>query len=150
MNEILNFRRLSDRILTAGQPTREQFSSIRDAGCALVVNLAMPESDGFLPDEREIVESSGIRYVAIPIVWDAPQIEDAQQLFGLLQEFRTHRVFVHCAKNMRVSALMWVYCALFDGINEDTARCTMHEIWTPNEIWQKYIDDVRADFTPSP
>ena len=142
---IPNFRRLSNKLLTSGQPAREQFSLVRDEGCCLVVNLAMPNSDGFLPDEGEIVEGLGMRYVAIAIAWDAPQLDDARQLFEVLQTHRDHRVLVHCAMNMRVSALMFIYRTQCEGVDEAVALRDLHAIWTPNETWQKFMDDVKND-----
>ena len=146
-NDVLNFRRLSDNLLTSGQPTRDQFSFVRDLDCSLVVNLAMPDSEGFLPDEREVVESLGMKYVALPIFWDSPQLDDARQLFDVLQSHSQDRVLVHCAKNMRVSALMFVYQTQFLKIDEATALCDLHAIWTPNAVWQSYIAELRRDFS---
>jgi protein tyrosine phosphatase (PTP) superfamily phosphohydrolase (DUF442 family) len=145
-NDIINFRRLSDNLLTSGQPTREQFSLVRDLGCQVVINLAMPNSEGFLLDELELVEGLGMHYVAIPIVWDAPQLDDARQLFETLQTHSEDRVLIHCAKNMRVSALMFLYRTLFQHEEEATALLDLHAIWAPNETWQAYLDEVRRHY----
>jgi hypothetical protein len=48
MREIINHIQLTDDIATSGRPTAAQFEDIARAGCAVVVNLAMPATV-FLP-----------------------------------------------------------------------------------------------------
>ena len=107
LETIPHFLRLSDRIGTAGQPSAEQFAAIQEAGYEVVVNLRPPADT--LPNERDLVESSGMAYVSIPVIWDAPTVEDVEQFFATMQANEDKRVFVHCAMNMRVSAFMYLY-----------------------------------------
>src|SRR4030095_14968557 len=51
LSAIYNFRAISDKLGTAGQPTEAQFKLVRDAGFAAVINLALPTSDNALPNE---------------------------------------------------------------------------------------------------
>lgn len=64
---IRNFVRLSDSIGTAGQPTAEQFTIVKEVGYQIVVNLALPDLPNALPDEQELVKFQGINYVHIPV-----------------------------------------------------------------------------------
>ena len=100
---------MSDQLGTAGQPTESQFAEVAAAGYELVVNLAMPTSDGALPDEKAVVERHGLSYLPLPIDFHAPKIETAMRFFRILDENRGRRMFVHCAANMRVSALLYAY-----------------------------------------
>jgi protein tyrosine phosphatase (PTP) superfamily phosphohydrolase (DUF442 family) len=77
--EIYNFLQISDGIATSGQPTAEQFASIKQAGYELVINLALPTSSNALPNEKEIVESQGMQYVHIPVIWENPTLEDVNK-----------------------------------------------------------------------
>ncbi|MDM9379187.1 protein tyrosine phosphatase family protein [Chlorogloeopsis sp. ULAP01] len=142
MENIYNFLQISEYIATSGQPTKEEFAFIQEAGYQLVVNLALPESPNALPDEKEIVESQGMKYVHIPVVWDKPNFESVKEFFRVMETNANKRVFVHCAANKRVSAFIYLYRRLHEGISDDEAKKDLHQIWTPNEIWQRFIEQV--------
>jgi hypothetical protein len=56
---------------------------------------------------------------------------------------REQKIFVHCVANKRVSAFIYLD-RLAGDIEETTALQDLVKIWTPNEIWQAFIDRVRA------
>jgi protein tyrosine phosphatase (PTP) superfamily phosphohydrolase (DUF442 family) len=148
MTEIYNFLPISDRIFTSGQPTPEQFATLQDAGCEVVINLAMPTSSNAIPNEGELVAIQGMDYVHIPVEWEAPTLEDLQQFFAVMRVHRERVVLVHCAMNMRVSAFVYLYRRLELGASEAEALPALHQIWTPNEIWQRFIDlALQSDLT---
>jgi protein tyrosine phosphatase (PTP) superfamily phosphohydrolase (DUF442 family) len=142
MDNIYNFLQISELIATSGQPTKEEFALIKEAGYQLVVNLALPESPNAVPDEKQIVESQGMEYVHIPVVWEKPNLENVKDFFRVMETNADKRVFVHCAANKRVSAFMYLYRRLHDGISDEEAKKDLHQIWTPNEIWQRFIEQV--------
>jgi protein tyrosine phosphatase (PTP) superfamily phosphohydrolase (DUF442 family) len=146
MDQIYNYLQISETIATAGQPTEEQFTAIRDANYALIINLALPTSTNALPHERAIVESLGLTYIHIPVDWEQPALQDAVRFFEVLQAERDKRIFVHCAMNMRVSAFMFLYRVLYQQVPEQDALATMHRIWIPNETWQQFITKVLQNF----
>lgn len=140
LESIPDFLGLSDRIGTAGQPSAEQFASIREAGYEVVINLR-PPADA-LPNERALVEGEGMEYVSIPVVWEAPTIENAEQFFAAMQANEGRRVFVHCARNMRVSAFMYLYRVVKQQVAPEVAVRDLHRIWEPNPTWQQLIEQV--------
>lgn len=142
IEEIYNFLKLSDAIATAGQPTEAQFSAIKESGYQVVVNLALPESTNALPNEKAIVESLGMQYNHIPVVWEHPTLEDIARFFNIMAANVEQPVFVHCAANMRVSAFMYLYRRICDRMTEQQAKQYLEQIWTPNETWQKFIQQV--------
>jgi protein tyrosine phosphatase (PTP) superfamily phosphohydrolase (DUF442 family) len=142
MEDIYNFLKISDTIATSGQPTLEQFSAIKKAGYQVIVNIALPESPNALKDEKQIVESQGMQYVHIPVVWENPTIENVKEFFSVMEANTDKKVFVHCAANMRVSAFMYLYRHLHQGISDEDAKKDLQEIWIPNEIWQNFIEQV--------
>ena len=145
MDEIVNFYPISTTLSTAGQPAAKQFAAIRAAGYDVVINLAMPDSTDALPNEGELVAAHGMRYVHIPVVWESPTAEDLQRLFAVLDENRERKVFVHCALNMRVSCFVFLYRVLRLGIAAETVWQDVLAIWKPNEVWQRFIDDMLGD-----
>lgn len=143
LQEIHNFLKLSDSIATAGQPTEAQFGVIQEAGYDVVVNLALPTSTNAIPNEQAIVESYGMQYVHIPVVWENPTLEDFDRFAQTLNESADRQVFVHCAMNMRVSAFMYLYRTLYQDLDAAQAQQDLQSIWTPNPTWQEFIEQVK-------
>lgn len=142
LTDICFFLPLSEKLATAGQPIEPQFASILAADYKVIVNLALSTSTNALPSEQEIVESLGMEYVHIPVVWEQPTLENLEQFFAVMQSNANRRVFVHCAKNMRVSVFMYLYRVLHAGVDEAAASSDMYRIWSPNETWQKFIEQA--------
>ena len=151
IEQIYNYLKLSDSVATGGQPTEAQFSLIKEAGYQVVVNLARPDSPKALPNEQTIVESLGMRYVPIPVDWENPTLENVARFFSLMEAIcasqqrfaiATQPVFVHCAANMRVSAFMYLYRLIYEGMSDEQAKSDLQKIWTPNDTWQAFIQQA--------
>lgn len=145
LNEIQDFLEIRPDLLTAGQPFSHQFASIREAGCEVVINLAMPASPDYIPDEQSLVESLGMTYIAIPVVWEAPQPADLAAFFAALEQQAGKKLFVHCARNMRVSAFVFLHRVLVRKEDPEVCRETMMEIWEPEGVWADFIDERLKD-----
>ncbi|MBP5972264.1 protein tyrosine phosphatase family protein [Brasilonema sp. CT11] len=148
IEDIYNYIKISDLIATSGQPTTKEFSAIQQAGYQIVVNLALPESTNALPEEKQIVESQGMQYVHIPVVWEKPTIENVNDFFSVMEANTQKKVFVHCIANKRVSAFIYLYYRLHEHMSEEDAKKELHKIWVPNEIWQNFMEQVikNSDF----
>lgn len=139
---IYNFLEISDAIATAGQPSVDQFAAIKDAGYQVVVNLALPTSTNAITNEQQLVEAQGMTYQHIPVFWENPTLEDFDRFSQILNENADKKVLVHCAMNMRVSAFIYLYRRIHDHVEDDIAKQDLQKIWTPNETWQEFIDQV--------
>lgn len=142
LESIFNFLPLSETLITAGQPTVQQLATVKDAGYQTVVNLALGSAHNALADERSTVESLGMRYVHIPVEFDRPAAEDFDRFCDLMKENGDQPLFVHCAANFRVSAFMYLYRQIYLGWSADDAITDLHKIWTPNAVWQQFINEV--------
>jgi protein tyrosine phosphatase (PTP) superfamily phosphohydrolase (DUF442 family) len=142
---ILNYRRISEWIGTAGQPTPEQFAKVRATGYEVVVNLAMPTSTGALPDEAGLVAAQGMDYVHIPVVWEAPTRDDLARFFEVMDRNRQRRVLVHCAMNMRVSAFVLLYRVIRQDVPLELASQDLLAIWRPEGVWADFMRRVLAE-----
>jgi len=142
MEQILNYLSISDALGTAGQPAAEQFAAIRAAGYEVVVNLAMPDSTNALPNEGELVAAQGMEYEHIPVVWESPTAEDLKRFFAVMDRNRGRKLFVHCALNMRVSCFVLLYRVLRLGVPAQVAWPDVLRIWQPNEVWQRFVDQM--------
>ena len=139
ISEICNFRDVGERLGTAGQPTEEQFRSVREAGFEAVINLALPTSDNALANEGSVVTGLGMSYVHIPVDFTSPTSQDFRAFCRVMEAFDDRPVFVHCAANMRVSAFVFLYRVLRQGIGVAEAERDLHAIWQPDEVWSRFI-----------
>jgi uncharacterized protein (TIGR01244 family) len=146
LDSIFNFLKISERLATAGQPTQEQYAAIQTAGYPVVINLALSNSANALLDEGAIAQSLNLQYIHIPVVWENPTLEDFARFVQAMQENADTPVFVHCAANMRVSAFMYLYRRIYEGMSAEEAQQNLHKIWTPNETWQAFIDLVLSHY----
>ena len=143
IEDIVNFLQISDRLATAGQPTMEQYSVIAATGYQVVINLALIDSPNALVDEGSIASNLGIEYVQIPVEWTAPTLADFQKFGSAMDAHPDGKIFVHCAANKRVSAFVYLY-RICQGVDELIARQDLIKIWTPNQIWEQFIDRTRS------
>ena len=141
VENIPNFLQISDSLATAGQPSREQFADIKAAGYDLVINIGLLESPGALPDERRVVTEQGMTYVQIPVVFEAPQIEEAARFCDLMQFNSDKKIFVHCVANKRASAFVYLYRVLIKDEDEAQAKRDLLRAWTPDANWEGFIQD---------
>ncbi len=140
LSEIINFLQISDKLATAGQPTVKQLRAIADADYETVINLALPTSEGSIANESQLIESLGMEYIAISVNWESPTMADLDKFLQAMEQRQQQKIFVHCAKNMRVSAFVYLYRRLHLNCDPVQAIADLHRVWQPNEIWQKFID----------
>lgn len=141
LSEICSFRAISERLGTAGQPTQAEFRMIREAGFAAVINLALPTSDNALANEGSVVTGLGMPYVHIPVDFKDPTSQDFRAFCRVMEAFEDRPVFVHCAANMRVSAFVFLYRVLHQGVDQAEAEQDLHAIWQPDEVWSQFIQE---------
>jgi protein tyrosine phosphatase (PTP) superfamily phosphohydrolase (DUF442 family) len=144
---IYNVRPLGDDLLTGGQPTPEQLAAAARAGYEVVINLATPDSPRALADEAALVTRLGMRYVALPVAWEAPAIDDFERFCSLMACHTGKRLFVHCAANMRVSAFCYLYRVLHQGMAPAHAARDLAAIWEPNPTWRAFMEHVQREYT---
>jgi len=130
---ILNFYSMTATIDTAGQPTPDQFTRVKDADFSAVINLAMPESANALANEGEIVNGLGMSYTHIPVPWDAPSAEHVKTFFDTMDalEKNDQNVLVHCAANYRASVFTYKYLTLRKGLPAEEATTPLLKKWLP-------------------
>jgi protein tyrosine phosphatase (PTP) superfamily phosphohydrolase (DUF442 family) len=144
IEDILNYRYISDQLATSGQPTAQEFAMIKSAGFPTVLNLAPPTASNALPEEQAIVTTLGMEYINIPVIWENPTLEDFSRFCAVMESHQGQPIYVHCAMNMRVSAFVYLYRHLILNLPASEAYQPVTTIWQPNEIWQKFIETAIA------
>jgi protein tyrosine phosphatase (PTP) superfamily phosphohydrolase (DUF442 family) len=143
---IRDYYQISDRLATSGQPTPQEFTSIAQAGYQAVINLATSNSTNALAEEGIIVTDLGMIYVQIPVIWDAPKLKDVEIFFKIMESFDGEKVWVHCAKNMRVSCFIYFWQKYVLHLSEEQASYSMNQIWQPSGVWQTLIEQAETSF----
>jgi protein tyrosine phosphatase (PTP) superfamily phosphohydrolase (DUF442 family) len=139
LEDIRDFRRISSRLATAGQPTAEQFAAIAAAGFEVVINLLPVDSERALPDEAQRVRALGMGYVHLPVDWEHPTDSDFGRFADTLRRYRDRCLLIHCAANLRVSSFLALYRKIHEGWAWSAADAEMRTVWEPNPIWSSFI-----------
>jgi protein tyrosine phosphatase (PTP) superfamily phosphohydrolase (DUF442 family) len=146
LGQVYHYLPVTERLGTAGQPKEGQFKAIRDAGYEVVINLDKPGPSHPIQNEGELVHAHGMTYVHIPVVWTEPTLEDLKAFFDAMDEHGDERVFVHCAANMRVSAFVFLYRVICQGVPVPEARQALDALWEPNAVWKAFIQDALVHY----
>ncbi|WP_299043823.1 protein tyrosine phosphatase family protein [uncultured Tateyamaria sp.] len=143
---ILNWRRITPRITTSGQPSARELAEIRALGVTHIINLGIHNTEGALPDEAGTVADLGMTYVHIPVDFVAPTDQDFEDFAAALAALPDTKIHVHCIYNARVSAFFYRHA-------QDDARAaafdTMDSIWRPGDDWADFIGDPKAKGQPN-
>jgi protein tyrosine phosphatase (PTP) superfamily phosphohydrolase (DUF442 family) len=147
LSEITNFVQLAEDIGTSGQPRREQFAMIKDAGYDAVINLALPTSDHAVPDEGSVVTGLGMSYSHVPVVFENPTLDNLRTFFGIMDALEGKKVWVHCVVNARVSAFLYLYLKHVRELDDAQARSPVIDRWAPrmDERWKSFLALTKAD-----
>lgn len=137
-----NTRQVFDWLWTSGQLSLQDIARLPEFGIGAVVNLAPPTASNAVSGEAEAVAALGLPYVQIPVPWEQPEPQHLQQFFGVVDAFAGRRIWVHCARNFRVSAFVYLYRRLRLGEPHEVAQQPMCTVWQPNAVWQSFIEAV--------
>ncbi|MEL6930023.1 MAG: hypothetical protein AAFO95_15480 [Cyanobacteria bacterium J06600_6] len=64
-----------------------------------------------------------------------------------MQGFEGQKIWVHCAKNMRVSCFVYFWQKYILELPESQSRQAMQQIWHPEGVWQTLMEQVEASFS---
>ena len=138
-----NFQYIHEHLFTSGQLNAVQLKKIKEYGINTVINLALTDAPNHLHNEDKICLDIGLNYIQLPICWELPDAEQALFVLDTIDFLvKDHQVWVHCAQNYRVSALMYLYRQYYMNMDIATAQNLLHQIWTPNDTWTGLIHSV--------
>ena len=139
MNKILNYVKINELISTSGQPKIEELELIANEGFEVIINIAMPTTSNALENEDKIVSSLNMSYIHIPVDFENPKISDLKLFLNILQALGANKVWIHCAKNYRVSAFMYVYHKYILHTPFEEIDLSIFDKWQPSLIWQELM-----------
>ena len=138
---IFNHLIINEKLITGGQPSKESIEKLSKKGVAVVINL-LPDHQNFIENEEYLVTKNNMDYIYIPVEWDNPKETDFNSFVLAMKKYQKKKIFVHCAKNMRVSAFVYLYRVLHDNFLEEKAKESMEKIWKPSGIWKKFMEKI--------
>ena len=141
IQNIINYLPIRPGLVTSGQPERDEFAALKDAGIQTLINLVPPGSSDYLVEEPVIAASLGLEYISIPVIWDSPTPSNLAHYFQTLDARRDGSVWAHCVVNYRVSAFTFLYRVLRENAPIEEARQVMLSIWQPNAVWARFIQE---------
>ena len=139
MNKILNYVKINELISTSGQPKIEELELIANEGFEVVINLAIPTTSNALENEDKIVSSLNMSYIHIPVDFENPKVSDLKLFLNILQALGANKVWIHCAKNYRVSAFMYVYHKYILHTPFEQIDLSIFDMWQPSLVWQELM-----------
>ena len=144
--EIYNFIKVNDQIITGGQPTEDQLKSVATDGVGTVINLATIDPRRSLEDEAGIVKSLGMTYHHIPVEWGNPKQSDFAAFEQIMNQLPSGKTLIHCQANFRVTAFYSLYGQKQLGWTEAQADEFRARIWKGSNypVWEKFIADMKA------
>jgi protein tyrosine phosphatase (PTP) superfamily phosphohydrolase (DUF442 family) len=142
IENIFNHLQLSDTLHSSGMPTPEQISALAEEGVQVVINLATPKSEDWIPNEKELVEAQSIIYHNIPVDWDNPTTDDLNKFSATMDIHQHKKILVHCQANYRATAFIALHRTNRLGWSEQNALKDLQKIWDPAEypVWKKFIE----------
>jgi protein tyrosine phosphatase (PTP) superfamily phosphohydrolase (DUF442 family) len=141
IEQAFNYRKVSERVGTAGLLSEEQLRALKREGYESLINLLPDDSEYAIPGERQLVEDQGIDYRHIPVDFAAPTQSDYLEFVTVMKELEGKKLMIHCAANYRVSAFYALYAYQHQGWSITQANGFIASLWNPaeHEPWESFI-----------
>lgn len=149
-DDIDNFIRVSDLVLTGGQPTEEQLRAAAAEGVKAVINLATLNPRYSLDDEVGLAQSLGMAYHHLPVEWEAPTAADFAAFEAAYLPLTGQKTLIHCAANFRVTAFYALFAQKHLGWSEAEAEAFRARVWAGSNypVWEAFVREMRGGLTP--
>ncbi len=147
---ITNFRQYSPNFASAGQPTLEQLTTIKENGFERVVYIAFTNNPNALADEDQVVKGLGMEYMQIPVDFNKPLPDDFYAFADSMRRNTDKKTLLHCQVNARATAFSFLYRVIYENVPVAEAKADMNSVWQPNEVWRDFIFTVLAQNNISP
>ncbi len=151
IEDIYNYVKVDDRLITGGHPTAEQLRAVAAAGFTTVINLSTYNQGYSLEGEEEIVTSLGMAYTNIPVDWNNPTDDDFTAFEQAMKLRGDAPLFLHCAANYRVTAFYSLYARKYLGWSAEQAAAFRTQIWALDHYppWDAFIARQTAEIEQS-
>lgn len=143
---IRNYFRVNETFCTAGQPTTEELTALKNDGNVAVLNLRLP-SEHDADAERVAVEALGMKYFSIPVDTNDLQTAQVDEFLTITDDEANRPMFIHCGSANRVGGFFMIRRVLRDDWSLEMAEAEAAEIGLRSEPLREfavnYIEDHR-------
>lgn len=141
LSQINHFQFVHEHLFTSGQPNTSHFEHIKAYGITTLLNLSINNNNTI--NEDQICLDLGLQYIQIPISWETPSPDQCLLVLDLIDYLVKEQIlWVHCANNLHVSSLIYLYRQYYLNVDMPTAQELLHEVWEPNATWTGLIHAV--------
>lgn len=134
----MNFLRIGPSLATGGHFADNGVAAISQQGVSLVIDLRDKPPEG----QEERLAAAGIRWINVPVAWQAPRREDFEAFSRFMSENQAENILVQCQANYRASAFTYMYRVIELGVPESEARKDLTAVWAPEGTWLEYMDQI--------
>jgi protein tyrosine phosphatase (PTP) superfamily phosphohydrolase (DUF442 family) len=107
--DIRNFLLLAQNLYTGGMPKADQLIDAAQQGVQVVINLAVEDVANGQSEEGELVESLGMKYINVPVVWHALTRKNLDDFMNAMDAHKDQKMLVHCEANYRATGFVALY-----------------------------------------
>ena len=140
---IRNFLQVNSEFCTAGQPTLEQLSKLKEDGIRTVLNLRVPSEHDAAAEKAAVLEL-GMNYFNIPVAGANVRDEQVEAFLTLTDDVENRPIFIHCASANRVGAFWMIRRVVREDWSVTEAEAEAAEIGLRSEALRdfalRYID----------
>lgn len=134
----------TEHLVTAAQPREGDIARLRAMGFDAVVNISTPTARNYLPDEARQVLDAGMAYVHAPVDCSRLAPEQYAMVRGALQAFVGKKVLLHCAGNVKSSAMAHIYRVKELGEPSQPLRQELERNGWHERKWFDYFEAMGA------
>ena len=140
IEEIYNYHKIHNLCETSGQPTRSQLKLLIEKGYQVIVYLSQNSVvNKVVLNEKRVFESSNVKYIHLPVDFDNPRESDFEKFVLIISKFKSKKLWIHCAANMRVSAFIYRYRRDILKLKHTDIIGDLEVIWKPSKIWVNFL-----------
>ena len=132
-------------LVTGGQPAAAHLAALKQAGCAVVIDIREPmEPQPFRTPDAVVAE--GLEYRRIPVGHGAVSHATFGQLSDAVRELAGKRpAFMYCSSGNRVGGSLLPYLMLDQGLDEEAAVAQALRVGLRSaELMEQALDYVRS------
>lgn len=144
LDSITNYQVNSLTMVSAGQPSVDEFKALKSAGVTHVIDL-LP---GDRSQDKAFIDELELNYFNVKVEWQEPSLENFQDYVSYMNSSHSSGgiILTHCKLNWRGAVFTYLYQVTQLGMQETLARQQMESIWEPNRRWQVFIKTVKTHY----
>ena len=143
INKAYKFKQINELTSSSGTLVNVNLQSFSEQGYELIINLLPDDSKYATKNEKQSIESQGLKYYHIPVDWDNPKSFDFQSFADIMKVNQDKKIHIHCAANYRATAFYGMFARKYFGWSKQQFDALTGEIWQLSKypIWVKFVSE---------